>query len=146
MANILIVEDTKELGTLLYVFVTGAGHRVTLCHEAFVAFDTLQHENFDLVITDMFMPGLDGLDVLRETRRVAPNTPVLVMSGGSCLFPAFDPLNCAHNLGAAGVLGKPFRRSDLLSSIDAALATSRPAVTMPPTRPTDRSCGLQLPS
>ncbi len=123
MANILIVEDTVDLADLLYVFITGAGHRVTLCCEALAALDKLQDENFDLIITDMFMPGRDGLDVLRETRRVSPDTPVLVMSGGSRLFPSFDPLSCARHLGAIDVLAKPFRRSDLLASINAALAT-----------------------
>tara|TARA_R110000868_G_scaffold383804_1_gene651106 strand:- start:1984 stop:2433 length:450 start_codon:yes stop_codon:yes gene_type:complete len=131
MANILIVEDTVDLGDLLYVFITGAGHRVTLCREAFMALDKLQEENFDLIITDMFMPGRDGLDVLREARRVSPDTPVLVMSGGSRLFPSFDPLSCARQLGAVGVLAKPFRRSDLLSSISAALGTARADASTP---------------
>tara|TARA_R110002110_G_scaffold34896_4_gene118321 strand:+ start:2583 stop:3032 length:450 start_codon:yes stop_codon:yes gene_type:complete len=149
MANILIVEDTVDLGDLLYVFITGAGHRVTLCREALLALDKLHDENFDLIITDMFMPGRDGLDVLREARRASPDTPVLVMSGGSRLFPSFDPLSCARRLGAVGVLAKPFRRSDLLSSINAALGTVRPDAPAPSTRPAgpaDRSLTRQLSS
>jgi hypothetical protein len=48
------------------------------------------------------------------------------MSGGSTLFPTFDPLRCARQLGAVAILPKPFRRSDLIAAIDAALK-SRPA-------------------
>ena len=150
MANILIVEDTVDLGDLLYIFITGAGHRVTLSREPLLALDKLQNENFDLIITDMFMPGRDGLDVLREARRVTPDTPVLVMSGGSRLFPAFDPLTCARRLGAVGVLAKPFRRSDLLASIKAALATVQSHAPTPPVpaahRPTSAAYPRRLSS
>lgn len=128
MARILVVEDNPDLGDVLSTFMTSVGHAVTLCGDSHAALDTINQERFDLVITDMFMPDRDGLDILRETRRVAPDTPVLAMSGGSRLFPGFDPLNCARQLGAVAILHKPFRRSDLLATISDVLSdTAHPA-------------------
>jgi DNA-binding response OmpR family regulator len=126
MAKILIVEDNADLGDLLVHFISAVGHDVTLRGDSRAALDTLNETAFDLVITDMFMPDRDGLEILRESKRVSPTTPVLAMSGGSTLFPTFDPLRCARQLGAVAILPKPFRRSDLIAAIDAALK-SRPA-------------------
>lgn len=145
MAKILVVDDNADLGYLLQTFISAVGHDVTLCGDSRTALDTLHDTAFDLVITDMFMPDRDGLEILRESKRVSPSTPVLAMSGGSTLFPSFDPLRCAHQLGAVAILPKPFRRSDLISSIEAALNTApnpastkatKPRVTNPNIAPT----------
>lgn len=140
MARILVVEDNPDLGDVLSTFIRSVGHTVTLCNDGHTALDTINEEHFDLVITDMFMPDLDGLDILRETRRVAPDTPVMAMSGGSRLLPRFDPLNYARKLGAVAILHKPFRRADLLSRVGVALDNkpsrhaARPASTWRATR------------
>lgn len=130
MAKILVVEDNPDLGDLLLTFIAAAGHRVTLRESSLAALETLQEQGFDLVITDMFMPDRDGLEILREAKRLYPDTPVLAMSGGSRLFPTFDPLACARQLGAFAILPKPFRRSELLSTVEAALASA--TITPPP--------------
>lgn len=122
MANVLVVEDNPDLGDLLLTFLSAAGHRVTLRGSSLAALDTLQEQSFDLVITDMFMPDRDGLEILREAKRLYPDIPVLAMSGGSRLFPTFDPLACARQLGAFAILPKPFRRSELIAAVEAALA------------------------
>lgn len=125
MAQVLVIEDNAELGNLLNSFISSAGHQVTLCARSIQALEVIQHENWDLIVTDMFMPDRDGLDILRETRRSSPATPVIAMSGGSRLFPKFDPLMCASELGATAILKKPFRRADLLKQVDLALSARR---------------------
>tara|TARA_R110000824_G_scaffold118960_9_gene271733 strand:+ start:37765 stop:38214 length:450 start_codon:yes stop_codon:yes gene_type:complete len=125
MADILVVDDNPDLGDLLKTFISAIGHNVTLCGSSLSALETLAHHSFDLVITDMMMPDRDGLEILRETKRLSPDTPVLAMSGGSRLFPTFDPLSCARQLGANEVLPKPFRRSQLLAAIERLLKESR---------------------
>ncbi|MDO8288304.1 MAG: response regulator [Parvibaculum sp.] len=132
MAKILVVEDNPDLGDLLLTFIAAAGHQVTLRASSLAALDTLQEQSFDLVITDMFMPDRDGLEILREAKRLYPDTPVLAMSGGSRLFPTFDPLACARQFGAFAILPKPFRRSELISMVEAALAS---ATIAPPPMP-----------
>lgn len=132
MANILVVDDNPDLGDLLKTFISAIGHNVTLCGSSLSALDTLAHHTFDLVITDMMMPDRDGLEILRETKRLSPDTPVLAMSGGSRLFPTFDPLNCASQLGANEILPKPFRRSQLLSAIERLLKQSREETRLKP--------------
>jgi len=130
MARVLVVEDNPDLGDLLLTFITAAGHQVTLRGSSLDALDTLHEQSFDLVITDMFMPDRDGLEILRAAKRLSPDTPVLAMSGGSRLFPTFDPLSCARQLGAFAILPKPFRRSELLAAVEAALASA--AIAPPP--------------
>ncbi|MGV8997255.1 MAG: response regulator [Parvibaculaceae bacterium] len=127
MARVLVVEDNPDLGDLLLTFIGAAGHQVTLRGSSLDALDTLHEQTFDLVITDMFMPDRDGLEILRAAKRASPDTPVLAMSGGSRLFPTFDPLACARQLGAFAILPKPFRRSELLSAVEAALASTPPS-------------------
>ncbi|MES1991449.1 MAG: response regulator [Pseudomonadota bacterium] len=124
MARVLVVEDNPDLGDLLFTFITAAGHQVTLRGSSLDALDTLNEQSFDLIITDMFMPDRDGLEILRAAKHLSPDTPVLAMSGGSRLLPTFDPLSCARQLGAFATLPKPFRRSELLAAIEAALASA----------------------
>ncbi|MCE9648430.1 MAG: response regulator [Parvibaculum sp.] len=125
MANVLVVEDNSALGDLLNTFISAAGHQVTLCAQSIRALESIRDRTWDLVVTDMFMPDRDGLDILRETRRLSPDTPVIAMSGGSTLLPSFDPLMCARELGAAAVLKKPFTRSELLREVNFALSSRR---------------------
>jgi DNA-binding response OmpR family regulator len=127
MANVLVVEDNGALGELLNAFICAAGHRVTLCAQSIRALDSIRDRTWDLIVTDMFMPDRDGLDILREARRLSPDTPVIAMSGGSTLLPSFDPLMCARELGATAVLKKPFGRAELLREVNFALSASRRA-------------------
>ncbi len=76
MIRILIVDDEVKLGKVLGETLTSQGHVVERCALGRAAVERIQQASFDLVITDLRMPDLDGVSVLREVRRLSPNTDV----------------------------------------------------------------------
>jgi DNA-binding response OmpR family regulator len=80
-------------------------------------------ERFDLIVTDIYMPDGDGLEVIRDLRRVRPNIPFIAMSG---MTGQRDMLKVAKYLGASQTLLKPFSAGDLLAAVEAAIGKSLP--------------------
>ena len=86
----------------------------------------IQNHNFDVVIVDIFMPGMDGLETIRVFNKHAPAVPVIAISGflfRDSSIPAPDFLSMATKLGAAYSLHKPFRPRELLRVVEACLST-----------------------
>jgi DNA-binding response OmpR family regulator len=84
----------------------------------------IQRHNFDVVIVDIFMPGMDGLETIRIFNKHAPSVPVIAISGflfRDSSIPAPDFLSMATKLGAAYSLQKPFRPKELLRVVEACL-------------------------
>jgi CheY-like chemotaxis protein len=121
MAHILVIDDVKFVRDLLRQFLTRAGHEVTEADDGITAAALYNDRPADLVICDLVMPNRDGIETLRELRRLNPQAKVIMISGGV-------PENNAENIGAARQLGavaflpKPFARAKLLEAVDAALA------------------------
>ena len=119
--KILLIEDDtsgREMGA--YNLRRG-GHVVDVApdgEQGLAAFDPGQHE---LVITDLRMPGLDGLDVLRALKAKAPDTPVLVITAYGSVETAVE----AMKAGAYDFIGKPFQRDHLLLTVARALESRR---------------------
>jgi DNA-binding response OmpR family regulator len=80
-------------------------------------------EPFDLIVTDIYMPDGDGLEVIRELRRVRPNIHFIAMSG---MTGQRDMLKVAKYLGACQTLQKPFSADDLLAAVEATIGRSPP--------------------
>ena len=78
--------------------------------------------NPDIVLTELVMPERDGIELLLEMKRAAPQTKVIAMSGGSPSLPIDFVLRLARTLGADGTIAKPLDAMRLLEAIDAALA------------------------
>ena len=121
--RILVVEDDRELRLLLVDLLGEAGYEVAAFGSAESALRALeQPAEPDLVITDLMLPGLQGLDLLRELRRRRPETHVIVMT-------AFGSIDSAIGLVKAGAfdyLTKPLRTGDVLLAVERALAESGP--------------------
>jgi CheY-like chemotaxis protein len=124
MAHILLIDDDELLRDTVLQMLELDGHRVT---EAATGEQGLQQfgqgpgARFDLVITDILMPGIDGARVIVEVRRRHPGTPVIAISGGRrALSPQFN-LETASLAGAACQLAKPFTRVELQSAVNSAL-------------------------
>ena len=113
--HVLFVEDEPDLLTTSVMLLERLGFRVTGVTSGTDALTALARGDagFDILITDYFMPGMDGLTLIREARQVCGNLPVIVLSGmGTAIDQAIlDPL------APVRVLGKPARREDLVTAI-----------------------------
>ncbi len=122
MARILLVDDDPMIRTTLPLALGVQGHEAVAAGDGGQALRVLRQEAFDLVLTDVLVPDVDGLEVVRAVRREFPRTPVVAtMSGGSSRLPGSDALELASHLGAHAVLAKPFTEQQLREVIGKAL-------------------------
>lgn len=80
-ARILVVDDDEIVAAGLLAALRRDGYDVLVTHNGYAALDALSHEDFALVLTDLKMPGMSGIEVLQQVRRLQQRTPVVVMSG-----------------------------------------------------------------
>jgi len=138
MSRVLVVDDDKAVRTAIQVVLEHEGFDVVLAADGSGGISAVQTGQFDVVIVDIFMPGMDGLETIRMFHRHAPSVPIIAISG--FLFrdsskPAPDFLNMATKLGAAYSLHKPFRPKDLLRVVKACLADAGTARRHEPASP-----------
>ncbi len=115
--RILVVEDDEDMGENLQRILTLAGYQVHLARDGAEAITVLQTQPFHLVLTDLLMPRMGGLELLGEIRRLGPSLPVVFLSA----FGKQAAFAKAMDLGAAGFVTKPFRVNSLLRLIQAIL-------------------------
>lgn len=127
MATIFIVEDNVGLLKSLERLLVSEGHSVTGFPNAAIALQRIRKEKVDIVVSDLFMPEMDGLELLMELQRLASWRPrVIVISGGSERF-GMSALGDAKTLGADVILRKPFSKDDLLEAIEGLGSLERPS-------------------
>ena len=110
---ILVVEDDEDMGENLQRILTLAGYQVHLARDGAEAITVLQTQPFHLVLTDLLMPRMGGLELLGEIRRLGPSLPVVFLSA----FGKQAAFAKAMDLGAAGFVTKPFHANSLLAVI-----------------------------
>ena len=116
-ARILVVDDEPSIRDLLSKTLALAEYEVDLAPDGKTAIERLRIVPYDLLITDLRMPGVDGLSVIREGRRLRPDLPVIIITGYSTEASAIE----AVNLGVSGYLSKPFRVPRVLAAAAKAL-------------------------
>jgi DNA-binding response OmpR family regulator len=116
MARILVIDDQKSILDIVRAFLTPHGHDVVLAETGARGIAEINADGFELIITDLLMPGTDGIEILREIRRRRADLPVIVMSGGG-VTEARPILDMTTSLGADRVLEKPFGRAVLLAAV-----------------------------
>jgi CheY-like chemotaxis protein len=121
MAHILVIDDDAVLRRVITLSLEAAGHTVLRCENGRKAVDFLAHDHADLLITDILMPEMDGVETVRAARRLQPNLPILAISGGGSFAPD-DYLGIARAFGATDVLRKPFHPPDLVERVTKMLA------------------------
>jgi two-component system cell cycle response regulator CpdR len=120
MASILVVEDAKYLQKLISETLKLRGHEVVFAESGKGAYRLCQEDPFDLIITDIVMPDMDGIELIRSLRASRSQAPILAVSG------AFEgTLKIALALGAAATLKKPFGPADLLAAVDKIFANGK---------------------
>lgn len=115
--RVLVVDDEASIRDLLSKTLALAEYDVDLAPDGRTALERLRMVPYDLLITDLKMPGVDGLAVIREARRMKPDIPVIIITGFSTEASAIE----AVNLGVAGYLTKPFRVPRVLAAAAKAL-------------------------
>ena len=117
MARILLVDDEEPIRVSLSTYLQRIGHDVTVAGNGIEALRTLSKQPFDLVVTDVNMPDMDGIEVILKLREAASEIPLIVMSGGG-FFDKELLLDSAGALGADVTLEKPIDLDELRSAID----------------------------
>jgi DNA-binding response OmpR family regulator len=120
MARILVIEDNASIRALLRDELTAVGHVVFLANDGREGLSRYRHYHPDLVITDIFMPERNGLDVILEL--ASTNAKIIAMSGGGHLDRS-DHLDDAIHFGVGRVLTKPFTMEALMAAVNAALSS-----------------------
>lgn len=113
MAHILVAEDHESVRGYIVRGLEGAGHSVRACPDGGAALAALSAESFDLLVTDIVMPVMDGIALALAVGDLYPNMPILMMSGYA------QERQRAHNLDylITDVLGKPFTLDELRSAV-----------------------------
>jgi two-component system, chemotaxis family, chemotaxis protein CheY len=120
MALILIVDDSNTMRQMVNFTLTDAGHEVVEARDAAEAMEQLQLNKFELIISDVNMPGMSGIDLVREVRNMSDYkfTPILVLTTES----QQDIKQKGRAAGATGWIVKPFNPEVLLSVLGKVLA------------------------
>jgi CheY-like chemotaxis protein len=119
MLRILVIEDDALIRGVLSRILEACGYAVTQVADGPTGLGVCREQGADLVLTDLQMPGMNGIEVITQLRAFAPNLPVIVMSA-EARSGDLDPLGDAERLGVAGVLAKPFNREALTQLVAAA--------------------------
>lgn len=115
MASIVVVDDDDMVRRTMVTVLGMAGHAVREASGGHGGLALVEDSAPDLLITDINMPGMDGVSFIAAARGIRPDLKVLAISGSSPR--AIDDPAIAATLGADAVIGKPFRRADLLACI-----------------------------
>jgi CheY-like chemotaxis protein len=129
MARIQVIDDDQAIRATIKLLLEREGHEVVLAEDGRRGLDQFRAGQFDLLIVDIFMPGMDGLETIRSIHRIQPDIPIIVISGyafRTALESVPDFLNMAMKFGAVSSLQKPFRPSQLLSTVAACLQDRGP--------------------
>ena len=119
--HILLIDDEAiALSNLKHVFER-EGYTVTACRSGEDGLAAMQTTEFDLVLTDLKMPGIDGMDILRHVRTTLPEVPVIMITGHATLDSAVD----AMKAGAYHYIAKPFRLAEAREVVRGALELRR---------------------
>jgi len=117
MKPVLIVDDDPQMRIALNEAIQRMGYDTTICENGLNALDKLRNANYSMVVTDMNMPKMDGLSLLKEIRSKIGNLPVLVITG----FGTVDNAVQSMKEGAADYLQKPFSFDSLKEMIDSVI-------------------------
>jgi CheY-like chemotaxis protein len=116
MKRILVVDDDALFRSMLGRLLRREGHAIAQAETGEEALRILEWDPCALVITDIAMPDMDGIELIRKLRGSHPGLPVIAMSGGSARL-ARDTQRCADALGAEAMLEKPFLPRQMTAAV-----------------------------
>ncbi len=116
MARIIVIDDQEPIRRIVRRALEQEGHEVLDASEGEMGMQLLERHTADVVITDIFMPGQDGILTLRQIRKKFPAVKVIVISGGDSTG-LLDLRHDAELLGAVKSLQKPFTAAELVQTV-----------------------------
>lgn len=119
--QILLIDDEQESCNALSLLLARAGYRVEQCHSGEKALSLLKKKSFELIISDLFLPGLSGIDILKQVKEDSPQTCVILITGNASAETAVE----AMKEGAFDYISKPFNFERLKLQIAKALEKSQ---------------------
>ena len=122
MATILVIDDDDDVRFVISETLKMVGHQVLNASEGGHGIEMFFHEHPDLVITDLMMPGKDGVETIIDIHRAQPHAKIIAVSGGG--GSSTDLIEMALRLGARSVLRKPFRANDLIEQVQHCLSAA----------------------
>jgi DNA-binding response OmpR family regulator len=125
MAHILLIDDDPGIRDSLTLMLRTGGHTVETASNGRTGLDLASRTRFDLVITDVLMPEMDGTEAVRALRALPEPPKILVMTGGALL--GADLMALAAEYGIDASIAKPFRPRELFAVIDRVLKPAPPA-------------------
>ena len=123
MKSILIVDDESGIRMVMREILENVGYSVLEASDGNDAIIQFEKHRPDLVVTDLLMPGKDGIETLFELRQINSKAKIIALSGGGRIRPE-NYLNCAMKLGAIATIEKPFTSEEFLMVINQTLATA----------------------
>lgn len=121
MNSVLIIEDDEFVMNMLKQTFERAGYEVGTASNGRIGLQLYQCKPFDVVITDLIMPDMEGIETISNLRKDNPEAKVIAISGGGRNSPD-DYLHLAKKLGAARTFPKPVDRNELLSAVQELMA------------------------
>src|ERR1700719_1016295 len=111
MTRVLVIDDDRSVGAAIQTMLDRRGCDTVHATDAYAGIDAFDSSKFEIVIIDIFMPGMKGLETITGFRQRAPTVPIIAMSGfrfRDTMGPDLDFLAMAGRLGATACLRKPF--------------------------------------
>lgn len=115
--KILVVEDEKKLARALQLELEYEGYQVATVHDGREALELVMNQTYDLILLDVMLPGLSGMEILRRARKEGLKTPIILLTARDATYDKVSGLD----LGASDYITKPFEIEELLARIRAQL-------------------------
>jgi len=120
-ANILVIDDDETLRDWCEKILSQAGNRVATAEDGLKGLDILKKKSFDLIILDLKMPGLSGMEVLKKVNEEYPETSVVIITGQATVESAVEGMK----MGAYDFIPKPFTPESFMKAIKQVLEKRR---------------------
>jgi CheY-like chemotaxis protein len=116
--RVLVIDDDPDVLDLIAAFLGDAGHETQTTASSREGLRFLETEHFDALITDVLIPELDGIEIMRAVRKKLPELWIIAMSGGTDRLSANTALRMTQMLGTNRILYKPFAQEHLIAALD----------------------------
>ncbi len=122
MARILVIDDNSDIHLILDEVLTEDGHTVDCADDGKLGLALAEKHRYDLIITDIIIPNMDGIEVITEIKKRSPEVQIIAMTGGSKKLDK-NLITCIANaMNVQKVIGKPLDLNELLATVHALLA------------------------